>query len=90
LTVDFGHEIFYDMARAARALGDDDAALAFIERTLERNNYWPSPYIERGQILFERGDLAGARENYLMAYETAYGDPELQAAIEELLAGLTK
>ncbi len=87
---EFGHEIHFDMARAARALSDPDSALAFIEQSLQSDDYWPYPYIERGMILAERGDLAGARENYLKALETAYDDPELQASIEELLAGLTE
>ena len=78
------------MARAAHALGDIDAALGFIDQSLQRNDYWPYPYIERGQILFEQGDLAGARENYLKAGEIASDDPELQASIDELLTGLSK
>jgi len=89
-TTEFGHDIFYDMARAAHALGDIDAALGFIDQSLQRNDYWPYPYIERGQILFEQGDLAGARENYLKAREIASDDPELQASIDELLTGLSK
>ncbi len=88
--IEFGHEIHYDMARAAHLADDTDMALGFIEESLQQDDYWPYPYIERGQILFERGDLAGARENYLTALETASGNPDLQAMIEELLAGLTQ
>jgi tetratricopeptide (TPR) repeat protein len=90
LTQDFGHEIFFDMARAAHALGDPDAALGFIEQSLQRDEDWPFPYVERGKILAEQKDLAGARENYLRALDLAYDDPDLQAEINDLLVGLTK
>ncbi len=85
-TTQFGHNVYYDMARAARALGDVDAALALIDRSLQEDDYWPWPYIERGQILAEQGDIAGARQNYQTALEIASASPELQAAIQELIA----
>ena len=90
LITDFGHEIYYDLARAYHALGDSETALNYIEQTLQRDDYWPQPYLERGMILFEQGDLAGARESYLQALDTADDDDEMRAHIEELLAGLTK
>ena len=90
LTKDFGHEVFFDMARAAHALGDPEAALGFIEQSLQRDEGWPFPYVERGKILAEQEDLAGARESYLKALDLAYDDPDLQAEINELLVGLTK
>ncbi len=90
LTKDFGHEVFFDMARAAHALGDLDAALGFVEQSLQRDEGWPFPYVERGKILAEQENLAGARENYLKALDLAYDDPDLQAEINELLVGLTK
>ncbi|HLF25593.1 MAG TPA: protein kinase [Anaerolineae bacterium] len=88
--IEFGREIHYDMARAAHGQSDLEAALGFIEQSLQRDDYWPYPYIERGLILTEQGDLAGARENYLKALETVSDNPDLRASIEELLAGLTK
>ncbi|HET7089323.1 MAG TPA: ABC transporter substrate-binding protein [Anaerolineae bacterium] len=85
-TTEFGHNVYYDMARAARALGDVDRALALIDQSLQEDDYWPWPYIERGQILAEEGDIAGARQDYAMALEIASDNPELQAAIQELMA----
>ncbi|HKZ82264.1 MAG TPA: ABC transporter substrate-binding protein [Anaerolineae bacterium] len=85
-TTQFGHNVYYDMARAARASGDVDSALALIDRSLQEDDYWPWPYIERGQILAEQGDIRGARQNYAMALEIASDNPELQAAIQELIA----
>ena len=84
-TTEFGHNIYYDMARAARASGDADRALALIERSLQEDDYWPWPYLERGQILAEQGDIRRARQNYAMALEIVGDNPELRAAIEELI-----
>jgi tetratricopeptide (TPR) repeat protein len=85
-----GHEIYYDMARAAMAAGDLDAAQEYLSQSLEQENYWPEPYILQAQILKEQGDLAGARESYLKAKDRAYDKPELEAAIEQALADLAK
>jgi tetratricopeptide (TPR) repeat protein len=90
LTRDFGHEIFYDSAHAAHAMRDLDLALSFIDRSLKRDDSWPYPYIERGKILFEKGDLAGARESYQAALERASDNPDLKALIEQALVGLSK
>ncbi|MGH2591909.1 MAG: protein kinase domain-containing protein, partial [Anaerolineae bacterium] len=87
---DLGHDIAYDMARASHALGDLDGALALIDEALSRDDYWPEPFIERGRILTEQGDLEGARESYLKAREIADDDPELQASIDALLVELSK
>jgi tetratricopeptide (TPR) repeat protein len=89
LTKDFGYEIHFDMARAAYALGDADLALELIDQSLQPDDYWPQPYILRGQIFQEQGELQLARESYLRAREIT-GDPDLQAYIDELLASLTQ
>ena len=85
-----GHEIYYDMARAAMAAGDLAAAQEYLTTSLEKEKFWPEPYMLQAQILKEQGDLAGARESYLKAKDYAYDDPELEAAIEQALADLAK
>ena len=87
LLPEFGHEIFYDMARASRAMGDPDRALALCQQSIERND-WALPYILRGNILAERGELAAAREQYLMALDRADNE-ELVNHINNLLAELS-
>jgi Tfp pilus assembly protein PilF len=85
-----GHEIFYDMARAAMAAGDLTAAQNYLSTSLEKEKFWPQPYMLQAQILKEQGDLAGARENYLKAKDYAYDDPDLATEIDQALADLAK
>jgi tetratricopeptide (TPR) repeat protein len=85
-----GHEIHYDMARAAVAAGDLDTAQEYLTASLEKEKFWPQPYILQAELLKERGDLAGARENYLKAKDYAYDNPELEAEIEQALTDLAK
>jgi serine/threonine protein kinase len=89
LNPDFGHEIFYDTARAAEATSDHEAALKALDQSLQRKADWSQPYILRAQILKEQGDLAGVRENYVKALDYA-DDPDLKATIEKALADLAK
>jgi serine/threonine protein kinase len=89
LNPDFGHEIFYDMARAESAAGDPAAAQEYLTKSLQFKDDWPQSYILRAQILKDQGDLAGARENYLKALDYA-NDPDLKAAIEKALTDLAK
>ncbi len=81
------HELFYDMARASRAAGDLDAALARVAQSIDRNAGWPQPFILRAEMLAEQGEWDGARESYLRALEET-DDPDLEAAIHEALAQL--
>ncbi len=90
LNTDFGHEIFYDMARAAEAAGDHAAAQGYLDQALQKNDSWPEPYVLRAQILKDQGDLAGARENYLKALDYASDDEDLKASIQQALTDLTK
>jgi tetratricopeptide (TPR) repeat protein len=90
LNTDFGHEIFYDMARAEVALGVQATAQEDLTQTLQRNDSWPEPYMLRAQILKDQGDLAGARENYLKALDYVSNDDKLKTAIEQALTDLTK
>jgi serine/threonine protein kinase len=90
LNTDFGHEIFYDMARTAEASGDHVAAQKYIAQSLERNDGWPRPYILRAQIFKEQGDLAGARENYLKALDLVDDKDKLKEFITKALADLTQ
>jgi tetratricopeptide (TPR) repeat protein len=85
-----GHEIYYDMARAAVDAGDLKTAQQYLSQSLEREKFWPEPYMLQAEILKEQGDLAGARENYLKAKDYAYDDPDLEAGIEKALADLAK
>jgi serine/threonine protein kinase/Tfp pilus assembly protein PilF len=85
-----GREIHYDMARAAVAAGDLDAAQEYLTTSLEKEKFWPQPYILQAELLKERGDLAGARASYLKAKDYAYDDPELAAEIEQALTDLAK
>ncbi len=90
---EFGHEIHYDMARAAYISGQTDAALEFIERSLEEENWWPQPYILRGKIFQDMGQLDAARGEYLQAQEILpdYAGlyPELEGELHELLDSLS-
>jgi Tfp pilus assembly protein PilF len=85
-----GHEIYYDMARAAMAAGDVAAAQEYLKTSLEKEKFWPEPYLLQAEILKEQGDLSGARESYLKAKDYAYDDPALEAEIEQALANLAK
>ncbi len=88
LSPQFGHEINYDTARADFALGDLDYALELIQQSLDRMGEWgPQPFILRGQILEARGDLAGARDNYLHAQDLT-GDQFYLDQINTLLSQL--
>ncbi|HEY4691162.1 MAG TPA: ABC transporter substrate-binding protein [Anaerolineae bacterium] len=90
LLKDFGHEINYDMARAAHAAGDLDAALGYINRSIQNDDYWAEAYIERGAIYADRGDIDRAREDFRKALEIAADRPELQAVIQERLASIAR
>ncbi len=85
-----GHEIHYDMARAALAADDVTAAQEYLTASLQKEKFWPEPYLLQAEILEEQGDLAGARESYLKAKDYAYDDPDLEAEIEQALADLAK
>jgi len=85
-----GHEVYYDMARAAMADGDLAAAQEYLSASLAKEKFWPEPYILQAQILKEQGDLAGARDSYLKAKDYTYDKPDLEAAIEKALADLAK
>lgn len=85
---DFGHEIQYDMARAAYAVGDADTAFDLCAQSLARSD-WPLPYLLKGRMLADRGELEAARAQYLAALERAYGNEELEAHINNLLAELS-
>jgi tetratricopeptide (TPR) repeat protein len=87
-TSNFGHELYYDLAQATWGAGDADGALGLIEAGIERED-WAGPYVLRGDILADQGDLAGAREAYLTALDYAYDDPDLQTEIQDRLAGLS-
>ena len=90
LNPNFGHEIFYDMARAAETAGDHAAALKALDQSQQRNRDWPYSYILRAEILKAQGDLARARENYLKALDYVTSDRDLKASIEKALADLTR
>jgi serine/threonine protein kinase/predicted Zn-dependent protease len=85
-----GHEIYYDMARAAKEAGDLAAAQKYLTTSLQKESFWPAPYILQAEILKEQGDLAGARESYLKAKDYASDNPDLEAEIEKALADLAK
>jgi predicted Zn-dependent protease/tRNA A-37 threonylcarbamoyl transferase component Bud32 len=85
-----GHEVHYDMARAALAADDVTAAQEYLTASLQKEKSWPEPYLLQAEILEEQGDLAGARESYLKAKDYAYDDPDLEAEIEQALADLAK
>jgi tetratricopeptide (TPR) repeat protein len=85
-----GHEVHYDMARAALAMGDLGRAQEYLTASLDKEKFWSEPYILQAQILKEQGDLAGARENFLKAKDYAYDRPQLQAVIEKALAELAR
>ena len=91
---EFGHEANYDTARAAHALGDVDAALDYIDRSLKDDEWWPYPYLERGRIYVEQGDTDRAREDFNkaleIALETEPGNAELHAQIQELLVSVAE
>lgn len=90
---EFGRNIYFDMARAQHALGNPDAALQLIDRSLaDGNDYWPEPYIERGLILHEQNHRADARENFNMALDIAQGQnkTDLATDIRRFIAELTQ
>ncbi|MBN1428241.1 MAG: protein kinase [Anaerolineae bacterium] len=88
LMPEFGHEILYDMAQTLYRMGDTNRAFDFCDRSL-KNIDWPLPYILRGRILAERGELGPAREQYLMALDRVNDNEELAAHINNLLAELS-
>lgn len=89
LNLDFGHEIYYDLARAAVATGDLTAAQDYLTQSLQKSER-AEPYILRAEILKQQGDLAGARESYLKALDYTSDNPDLKASVEKALADLTK
>ncbi len=89
LNLDFGHEIYYDLARAAVATGDLAAAQDYLTQSLQKGER-AEPYILRAEILKQQGDLAGARENYLKALDYTSDNPDLKAAVEKALADLAQ
>lgn len=89
LSTELGHEIHYDMARAVLAMDNWEQALELIEASLEYYDYWPQPYILRGMIYAEHGDIHGAEENYEMALEIAE-DPEIIELIYQRIAELSE
>ena len=58
---------WYHLARMKSREGDTDAALAAFDRAIERSpDYVPARW-RRGQLLFDRGDLAGAEAAFTVA-----------------------
>ncbi len=87
---EWGRDILYDQARAAYAMQDIEAALAYLNELIgEEGIGWAPPYVLKGDILAEQGDRAGAREAYQRALDTAE-DPDLRADIEQRMLGLSK
>jgi tetratricopeptide (TPR) repeat protein len=88
LNEDFQHEIHFDMARAAWAMGDQGWALGLIDQSLEFNEGMPYPYVLRGDILAEIGEIDEARDNYQTALDLGGYMPELVEYVEGRLAAL--
>ncbi len=88
LNEDFRHEIHYDMARAALAMGDHGWALDLVEQSLEFDEGWAYPYVLRGDILAEIGEVEEARHNYERALELGSYMPELVETVEQRLSAL--
>ncbi len=86
---EFGHEVFLDMATAARSAGNSTAALEFLDRAQERYDVWPHPYIMRGEILAGMNRLDEAKAVFEQAMERAEDYPELQPMIRQWILGLT-
>lgn len=87
---DIGLELYYDMARATYLKGDLDGARELVQRSLEYDPNWPEPHLLLGDINRDSGDLGAARDEYLMAIDQAYDDPEMQAEGERRIAELTQ
>jgi tetratricopeptide (TPR) repeat protein len=85
----FGHEIFYDMARAEWMMDQPEEALRLLERSIEQDYWWPDPFILRGQIFADLDDLDMALESYTRALEMT-DNPEMQAHIEEMIEELDR
>jgi tetratricopeptide (TPR) repeat protein len=85
-----GHEVFYDMARAAMAADDLTTAQGYLTQSLQNEKSWPEPYVLQAEILKKQGDLAGARENYLKALDYVGDNADLKATIEKALTDLAK
>ncbi|MBN1122456.1 MAG: protein kinase [Anaerolineae bacterium] len=88
LNEDFGHEIHYDLGRAVLVTGDYDWALGLADQSAALDEGWPYPYVLRGDILAEVGEVNEARRNYGVALEFGSYDPELAEMIKQRMAAL--
>jgi tetratricopeptide (TPR) repeat protein len=64
------HEALLWRAKARRAAGDRDTALADLEQLLELDGDNTEAWINKGRILEEKGDIPGAVAAYQMALST--------------------
>lgn len=85
-----GHELHYDIARAAYFAGATDFALDYLDRSLEADSWWPEPYLLRADIYVGQGELESAREDLATALRIAedMGRGEQADVIREKLEGL--
>ena len=69
---DLGYEINLDRARTLLAKGDEEGALAAIDKSLADNSYgFPYPYALRAQIYISRGETERARVELSLALQAA-------------------
>jgi len=87
---DTGHELYFDMGRAAYLSGDLDRATGLLQRSLEHNDGWADPYLLLGDVFRDGNNLGAAREQYLHVIDMAYDNPDLQAVAQERIAALTQ
>jgi tetratricopeptide (TPR) repeat protein len=76
------------LANLHYAGGDYHAAVTTLEPLLEREPYWPEPYLVRGLALQRLGDTAGAAVQYTRFLELAEAADERRAAVAQRLAAL--
>jgi tetratricopeptide (TPR) repeat protein len=79
-----GHEVFYDMARAAIGMGDNDLALEFLNQSISRDDWWPDVHILKAQVHQYRGETDLAREELLYALEIATQTVGREAQADEI------
>lgn len=95
-------ESFLLLAQVKRAMGDDEAARAYLERALRVDSGFGPAYLERGKLNLasERWDLArddlgkalflGLEEAHYYLGEIAYQEGDLESAIREFEEGLSR
>jgi Flp pilus assembly protein TadD len=76
------------LANLHYAGGDYHAVVTTLEPLLEREPYWPEPYLVRGLALQRLGDTAGAAVQYTRFLELAEAADERRAAVAQRLAAL--